>query len=80
MTAAEIRAHSSKTFADLRNGVIHGDLAGVSLSVEVHKFQMLAEIAAQVAELNEHTRQVDSEVFGAGRKNEIQKGDTDGKC
>jgi hypothetical protein len=51
MNADELRAHSSKTFDDIKRGLQDGDIEGCRISAIVHCFQMLAEIAAQLDDL-----------------------------
>jgi hypothetical protein len=51
MTAAEIRAHSSKTYDDVKRGLENGDVQGALVSALMHIFQMQAETAAQLDEL-----------------------------
>lgn len=57
MTADELRSHSTKMFDEIKQGLmVKQDVTGCQISLQLHTFQMLAEIAAQLAELNQSYR------------------------
>jgi len=64
MTAEELRQHSTKTWADVKRGLEEKeDVVGCQISLAAHQFQMLAEIAAQLAELVAEVRDVKADML-----------------
>jgi hypothetical protein len=60
MTPEECREISSKNFDAIKKGLELGDVAGSQISAITHLFQGVWEIAAQLAELNQKIKVLDS--------------------
>lgn len=66
MKAEDIRRHSELTFEVMKTGLAKdNNIQSAAFSAQAHLMQAVWEIAAQLADLNEHFRMVDAAVFGA---------------
>ena len=69
MTAEEIRKHSDEIFQAIGQSLAKNhDPVSCDISVKVHQFQILSEIAVQLYELNKSTERIASALEGLERK------------